>query len=94
MLCYIFPIAIVFLLIQPYNHNRFIRFHAVQSILLTLAWFVLHAVVALPWIGWALWPAVELAFVIAWVVLLIKAYQGVMFKLPGIGEIAEQQAVK
>jgi uncharacterized membrane protein len=37
---------------------------------------------------------VELAFVIAWVVLLIKAYQGARFKLPLIGDIAEQQAAK
>jgi uncharacterized membrane protein len=94
MLCYIFPAAIVFLLIQPYNRNRFIRFHAFQSILLTLAWIVLHGVLAIPWFGWVLWPTMELAFVIAWVVLLIKAYKGVMFKLPAIGDIAEQQAAK
>jgi uncharacterized membrane protein len=94
MLCYIFPAAIIFLLIQPYNRNRFIRFHAFQSILLMLAWIVLHAVVAVPWFGWLLWPAMELAFVIAWVVLLIKSYKGVMFKLPAIGDIAEQQAAK
>jgi uncharacterized membrane protein len=33
-----------------------------------------------------------LAFLIAWIVLLIKAYQGQMFKLPVIGEFAEQHA--
>jgi uncharacterized membrane protein len=35
---------------------------------------------------------VELAFLICWIVLLIKAYQGVMFKLPVIGEFAEKHA--
>ncbi len=92
MLCYIFFAAVIFLLVEPYNRNRFIRFHAFQSILFTVAWVVLHGVVAIPYFGLALWPIVELAFLISWIVLLIKAYQGVMFKLPVIGEFAEQHA--
>jgi uncharacterized membrane protein len=92
MLCYIFFAAIIFLLVEPYSRNRFIRFHAFQSILFTIAWVVLHGVVVIPYLGWALWPVVELAFLISWIVLLIKAYQGVMFKLPVIGEFAEQHA--
>ena len=92
MLCYIFFAAIVFLLVEPYNRNRFIRFHAFQSILFTIAWVVLHGVIVIPYLGFALWPILELAFLIGWIVLLIKAYQGVMFKLPVIGEFAEQHA--
>ena len=92
MLCYIFFAGIIFLLVEPYNRNRFVRFHAFQSILFTIAWVVLHGVVVIPYLGWALWPVVELAFLISWIVLLIKAYQGVMFKLPVIGEFAEQHA--
>ena len=92
MLCYIFFAGIIFLLVEPYNRNRFIRFHAFQSILFTIAWVVLHGVVVIPYLGWALWPVLELAFLISWIVLLIKAYQGVMFKLPVIGEFAEQHA--
>ncbi len=92
MLCYVFFAAVIFLLVQPYNRNRFVRFHAFQSILFTIAWVVLHGVVIIPYLGWALWPVVELAFLICWIVLLIKAYQGVMFKLPVIGDFAEQHA--
>jgi uncharacterized membrane protein len=92
MLCYIFFAAVIFLLVEPYNRNRFIRFHAFQSILFTVAWIVLHGMVVIPYLGWALWPILELAFLIAWIVLLIKAYQGQMFKLPVIGEFAEQHA--
>ena len=92
MLCYIFFAAIIFLLVAPYNRNRFIRFHAFQSLLFTLAWVLLHGVAAIPFFGWAIWPVVQLAFLISWIVLLIKAYQGVMFKLPLIGEFAEQHA--
>lgn len=92
MLCYSFIAAIVFLLVEPYNRNRFIRFHAFQAILFTAAWVIVHGVVTIPIVGWALWPMVELAFLICWIVLLIKAYQGVMFKIPVIGEFAEQHA--
>lgn len=92
MLCYIFFAAVIFLLVEPYNRNRFIRFHAFQSILFTVAWVALHGVVFIPYLGLALWPMVELAFLICWIVLLIKAYQGVMFKLPVIGEFAEKHA--
>ena len=94
MLCYIFLAAIIFLLVQPYNRNRFVRFHAFQSIFLSIAWILLHGVVMIPWIGWVLWPTANLAFLIAWIVVLIKAYQGALFKLPVIGDLAEQQAAK
>jgi len=92
MLCYVFFAAVIFLLVEPYNRNRFVRFHAFQSILFTIAWVVLHGVVIIPYLGWVMWPVVELAFLISWIVLLIKAYQGVMFKLPVIGDFAEQHA--
>jgi len=92
LLCYTFVAAIIFLLVEPYNRNRFVRFHAFQSILFYVAWLVLHGVVAIPFFGVFLWPVVELAFLIGWIVLLIKAYQGQMFKLPLIGDFAEQHA--
>lgn len=92
MLCYIFIAAIIFLLVEPYNRNRFIRFHAFQSILFTVAWVVLHSVWVVPFVGLFLWPVVQIGFLICWIVLLIKAYQGQMFKLPIIGDFAEQHA--
>ena len=35
---------------------------------------------------------VSLAFFMVWIVLVVKALQGEMFKLPVVGEFAEQQA--
>jgi uncharacterized membrane protein len=35
-----------------------------------------------------------LAGFVIWLILVIKAYQGQMFKLPVIGDMAEQQAGK
>jgi uncharacterized membrane protein len=100
MLAYITIIpAIVFLVLEPYNQRRFIRFHSFQCIFFAIAWTVLWIALGIighiPLLGWAtilLWPLVGLAGLIIWVVLLIKANQGQMFKLPVIGDMAEKQA--
>jgi uncharacterized membrane protein len=91
--------AIVFLVLEPYNRRRFIRFHAFQSIFFAIAWIVLwiilRIIVLVPFLGWGtvlLWPLVSLAGLIIWLILVLKAYQGQMFKLPVIGDMAEKQA--
>ncbi|MFA5102958.1 MAG: hypothetical protein WC525_07355 [Candidatus Thermoplasmatota archaeon] len=68
--------------------NKYIRFHAMQSILLFLplmifAW-VFGFIFAI--LGWLIWGIV---FVL-WLVLMVKAYQMVKFKLPIIGDLAEK----
>jgi uncharacterized membrane protein len=39
-----------------------------------------------------IWPLIGLGLLVVWVILLLKAYQGQMFKLPVIGDMAEKQA--
>jgi uncharacterized membrane protein len=91
--------AIIFLVIEPYNRNRFIRFHAFQSIFFYVAWTILWVALsfvgAIPFLGWAMflvWPLCALGGLILWVLMLMKAYNGQMWKLPVIGDIAEKQA--
>jgi uncharacterized membrane protein len=91
--------AIIFLVLEPFNKKRFIRFHAFQSIFFAIAWTVLWLILTfishIPFLGWAtvfVWPLVSLAGFVIWLILVLKAYQGQMFKLPVIGDIAEQQA--
>ncbi len=91
--------AIVFLVLEPFNKKRFVLFHAWQCIFFAIAWIVLWIILGIighiPILGWAtilLWPLVGLAGLIIWVILVLKAYQGKMFKLPVIGDIAEKQA--
>jgi uncharacterized membrane protein len=51
--------------------------------------------VHIPIFGWLtllLWPIIGLAGFVIWLVLVLKAYQGQMFKLPIIGDLAEKQA--
>ena len=44
------------------------------------------------WLSILIWPLILLAGLIIWVILLLKANQGQMFKLPMIGDMAEKQA--
>jgi uncharacterized membrane protein len=100
MLAYVTIIpAIVFLVMEPYNRSRFVRFHAFQCIFFHIAWtafwIVLSIIAHIPLLGWLtilIWPLIGLAGFVIWLVLLLKANQGQMWKLPYIGDLAEQQA--
>ena len=91
--------AIIFLVLEPYNRNQFIRFHSFQSIFFCVAWTVLwialSIVAMVPVLGWAtvlIYPILGLGGLVIWVLLLLKAYQGQMWKLPVVGDMAEKQA--
>ena len=100
MLAYITIIpAIVFLVVEPYNKSRFVRFHSFQCIFFAVAWTALWIALSIfahiPILGWLsilIWPLIGLAGFIIWIILLLKANQGQMFKLPFIGDLAEKQA--
>jgi uncharacterized membrane protein len=86
-----FITGIVFYMIE--KENKFVRFHAMQSIIVFGFFFVLCFILgAIPVIGWALLPVAGVIELILWIVLMIKAYQGEMFKLPVVGDIAEKNA--
>jgi uncharacterized membrane protein len=101
--CTIFP-AIVFLLVEPYNRDRFVRFHSFQCIGFWLAALVIGAVLRaaaflfffVPLMGYLvvllLSMVTSLGLFVIWVVLIVKALQGGMFKLPVVGDFAEQHA--
>jgi uncharacterized membrane protein len=99
MLAYVTIIpAIIFLLVEPYNRSRFIRFHSWQCIFFNIGWWILwmglHIVAHIPFLGFLsilVWPLIGLGGFILWLILLIKANQGQMFKLPVIGDLAEKQ---
>ena len=96
--------AIVFLLLDPYKKNRFVRFHSLQCILLWVAAILIAVVfrfvglvlLIIPVLGhlvvWLISMVIILAAVVIWLVLLVKALQGEMFKLPVIGDLAERHA--
>jgi len=96
--------AIVFLVMGPYKKNRFVRFHAVQCLLLWSAGIVIALALKLaspllflvPALGPLLVVLVStvggLAAALLWLVLIVKALQGETFKLPLLGEFAVEYA--
>jgi uncharacterized membrane protein len=101
MLCYplSFITGILFLVLTPYSRDRFVRFHAWQSIFFFLAMFVLSfAVGLLPgflwFFEWIFISALQLLALGGTGWLMYKAYNNEMFKLPVVGDWAEKQASK
>lgn len=82
--------GIVFLLIE--KENRFIRFHAMQSIAVSVMLIALSLILnMIPLIGWILSLLISPLTFILWVFLMYKAYKGEWFKLPVVGKFAEDQ---
>jgi uncharacterized membrane protein len=97
--------GILFLVIDPFKTDRFVRFHAFQSIFFNVAWFAL-------WIVWMiiglvlgavtkglffiLQVPIDLVLMVGgfvlWAFLMYSAYQGKTFRLPVIGALAAKQA--
>jgi uncharacterized membrane protein len=106
-LCYLvgWITGLIFLLIEPYKNDKFVRFHAFQSIFLNVAviglWFVmifLSFVLGFITRGLSIFlmgPLLSLlglgVFVLV-IVCMIKAYGNQKFKVPFIGDLAEKQA--
>jgi len=93
VLCYliVWITGIIFYLVE--NDNKVVKFHALQSILTFLPLNILYWI--LVYIFW--WSAITyilsiilgLIIFILWIVLMIKAYQGEKYKLPIVGDIAD-----
>ena len=90
--------AIVFLVVEPYNRKPFVRFHAFQCIFLCVAWTVIWMAFTFV-LGPFMWffthvllSLLGLGMFVLWIILMLKAYQGQMFKVPVIGDLAAKQA--
>lgn len=93
LLCYLFSWVggLVFFLLE--RENRFVRFHAAQSLLFFGAMSVLGAFCSFfPFAFFGLGGIVGLVSFIGWIVLMVAAYRGRYYKLPLLGEYAEQLA--
>ena len=94
--------GLIFLIIDK---RPYVRFHAAQSVVVFLGLHVLRGVLGQIFgIGWwfggvGYWGAFTLGMfllnllsllsLVLWIVLMVKAFQGIRFKLPVVGEIAE-----
>ena len=95
LLCYVlgWVSGIVFFFLEP--NNKFIRFHAIQSIIVFGALSVVSIVIGAVffWISplrMGINAVIGLLGFALWIVLLVKAYQGTKFKVWVAGDIAEK----
>ncbi len=91
--------GIVFFVLEK---DRFVRFHALQSIILTVAWIVAWILVTIistvlafiPILGWIigllLWLVVAFGGFALWLYLIVKAYQGASPRLPYLADMADK----
>lgn len=104
LLCYLcLPVtSLIFLLIEKKDPD--VRFHAWQATSLGVAFVILNIGLAIVSavlgylisilsvlvnvVSWLLWPA----FIVLWVVCMIKAYQGERWRIPVIGDFAADRA--
>ena len=92
-LAYLWIVAIIWLVLEPYNKDRFIRFHSFQAIAFGIVAFVVSFILGLiPILGWIVGVLWSILVLILWLVCIFKAFNKEMFKLPVIGDFAEKQA--
>ncbi|HJZ99995.1 MAG TPA: hypothetical protein VKE70_25975 [Candidatus Solibacter sp.] len=100
MLCYLlgFITGIIFLVMQPYNRNPVVRFHAFQSIFLSIgciavSWglSILFLTIGF-WSMFSLLMLIRFAMFILFLFMMFQAYQGKTVVLPLIGSLAQQQS--
>jgi len=95
LLCYVagWITGIIFLVIE--KKSQFVKFHAWQSIMtfavLNVAYLIFFRI---PVIGWVITWIISILSFVLWIILIIQAGTGKMWKLPWIGNWAEKQASK
>ncbi|MFC1846741.1 DUF4870 domain-containing protein [Chloroflexota bacterium] len=95
LLCYLvgWVSGLIFLLLEP--KNKFVRFHAMQSIIVFGFLTIVGNVFGwLPFFNVFIWPFIGALTFVLWIVLMIKAYQGTLYKLPVTGDLAENWTSK
>ncbi len=91
LLCYVlgWVTGVIFFILE--KDNKFVRFHAMQSIItfgaINIAYFILAFI---PIIGWIFGYLIGALGFVLWIVLMVKAAQGEKYKLPLAGDLAEQ----
>jgi len=96
--------GIIFYILE--KHDAFVRFYAMQSIIFGIAWIVFDVISkilfavfgSIPAIGgilvffWAIIAAlIHIAFLVVWIIAMVKAFTNVHWEIPYIGPIARKQ---
>jgi uncharacterized membrane protein len=85
--------SLVFILVDTYKKDKFIQFWAWESLAYSVAFFVISMVLTTVTLGLAS-CLITPVYLVLWVLGAYKAFQGEKWKLPYVGDWAEQQAEK
>lgn len=100
-LSYIWIVGLIFYFVE--KQNKFVRFHAIQSVMLGVVWFIVGYVIAFMLIGsmfsagatgfgmgFMLMQLINLAGFVLWIICIVQAATGKWFKIPVIGDMAQK----
>lgn len=90
LLCYVLGwiTGVIFLIIE--RENKFVRFHAIQSIIVFGGLNLIGPLTWIPFIGWVLGVAIAVITLVLWILLMVRAYHGEQYKVPIAGDLAER----
>jgi uncharacterized membrane protein len=99
-LCYLLGVVtgVIFLYVEPYSRDEFVRFHARQSIIFSIAWFAVQIIVGvfiavmprpISALLAVLLEIFNIAAAVFWVILMYKAYTGERYRIPELSDWAE-----
>jgi len=95
LLCYVLAWVTGIIFIVWEKKSTFVKFHAWQSIMtfgvLTVAQLALGWI---PFVGWILSILIGILMFVLWLILIIQAGTGKMWKVPWAGDWAEKQISK
>lgn len=98
--------GVLFLVLEPYKRDPFVRFHAMQSILYSaaviafgIAWRILVSILSEinPWLALATFPIrllISLGFFALWLFAMYQAHSGREYRIPFVGALAAKQVGK
>src|SRR5437762_9997729 len=96
--------GIIFYILE--KRDNFVRFYAMQSIVLGGAWIlfviiysIAHAILTpIPAIGllfsvilWVVWALVGVAFLVVFIVTVVKSFIGVLWEIPYVGPMRSEE---
>lgn len=94
-IAYVLGLVTGILLLVIEKKDDYVRFHAMQSTLVFLGVLVLNLLLlGVPVIGLMLYIPFVLGVALLWVLLIFQAVSGRRYKLPYVGDLAEQQLAR
>lgn len=83
--------GVIFLVLE---RDSYVRFHAMQSIVVFIGLFILQWILGFTIILLPLVPLIGILLFVLWLVMIYKAWQGEKWEVPVLGKFARQLAEK